>query len=80
MRKNKTKYLKIIFLLTKSVNLKEMTWIHFFQCGSRIRIRIKIEWILSTEFLRLFLIENTSGINNLHFYIQIGLTVVNRIT
>ena len=31
-----------------------MTWIriwiriHFFQCGSRIRIRIKIKWILST--------------------------------
>ena len=24
-------------------------WIHFFQCGSRIRIRIKIKWILSTE-------------------------------
>ena len=22
--------------------------IHFFQCGSRIRIRIKINWILST--------------------------------
>ena len=35
-----------------SVNLKEITWIriHFFQCGSRIwiRIRIKIKWILST--------------------------------
>ena len=31
-------------LLKSSVNLKEITWIriHFFQCGSVIRIRIKI--------------------------------------
>ena len=30
--------------------------IHFFQCGSRIRIRsrIKIKWILSTEYKALF--------------------------
>ena len=36
--------------LNCSVNHKEMTWIriHFFQCRSRIRIRIKIKWILST--------------------------------
>ena len=39
---------QILLLLKKSVNLKEMfmTWIqiriHFFQCGSRIRIRIII--------------------------------------
>ena len=46
--KNKTKNLKIYFFLKNSVNLKEMTWIriHFFQCGSRIRIKIK--WILCT--------------------------------
>ena len=32
-----------------------MTWIriHFFQCGSRIRIRIKIEW--STDLSIIFL-------------------------
>ena len=44
------KKLNFCFLLKKSV--KEITWIriHFFQCGSRIRIRnrIKIKWILSS--------------------------------
>ena len=34
----------------------EITWIririNFFQCGSRIRIRIKINWILSTGGLQ----------------------------
>ena len=30
------------------VNFQEMTWI-FFHCGSRIRISIKIKWILSTS-------------------------------
>ena len=47
------KLFEISFLLKKSLNLKEifMTWICirvFFQGGSRIRIRIKIKWILST--------------------------------
>ena len=52
LEKNKTKNMKII---ENSVNLRKMTWIriHFFQCGSRIRIRIKIKWILSTENTRI---------------------------
>ena len=51
MEKNKTQNLKFIFCKKKSVNLEEMTCIriHFFQCGSRIQIRIRIEikWIVS---------------------------------
>ena len=49
------KNLKIIFCENNSANLKEMTRIririHFFQSGSRIRIRIKFNWILSTEYV-----------------------------
>ena len=48
-------------LLKNSVNFMEITWIrigiHVFQCGSRFRIRIKIEWILSTvRNIRYFII------------------------
>ena len=51
LNKKKTTKFKISVLLKNSVNLKEMTRIHSFQCGSRIRIRIciKIKWILSID-------------------------------
>ena len=44
---------KFCFVKKNSVNFKAITWIwirihFFFQCGSRIRIRIRINWILST--------------------------------
>ena len=32
------------FCLKNLINLNEMTRIHFFQCGSRIHIHIKIQW------------------------------------
>ena len=36
----------------KIVNLEVMcmNWIHFFQCRSRIRNRIKIKWILRNDY------------------------------
>ena len=45
----------VLNLFKISMNLEEIlrTWIYFFQGGSRILIRIKIKWILSTDQNRL---------------------------
>ena len=65
--KNKTINLKKTALLKKLVNFKEITWIriNFFQCGSRIRIRIniKIKLILNTDFFEYLkkCVERCSG-------------------
>ena len=60
-KKTKKFHLKIFLLLKNSENLIEicMTWIriHFFNCGFRIRIRIKIKWIPSTAYINIQIIS-----------------------
>ena len=73
--KSEINKLKILILVKKSGNFKEMcvsnpgseSGLIFFLWGSRIRICIRIDWILALQLRTLLVLQSEKKINNLLF-------------